>query len=377
MLGALRSQAGTTAVPLIFVTSIRDPKAQRTGMRLGADDFLVKPITRTDLLDAIGSRLERADAIASGAARRDAMAAMIRPIGEPHLRNDTVTMLVALTDVARAGNYRVVGKIGEGGMSKVYLAEDSHSGREVVLKILRFEQDARDDLINRFLHEYMLLRRITSPHVAKVFDNGITESCAYLVMEHFGGGTLRARMRQAFPPRRAHAVMRDVAEGVAALHQNGIVHRDLKPENVMVRADGSLAIADLGIATFLGPAPAEEAEEFVTGTPAYMSPEHARGAVVQRQSDVYSLGVMFFEMLEGKRPFSALNIKGLMYQHAVAPVPRLRAENCTYQPLIDAMLAKALSGRPADADAVLAWLDKLDVPAVVAPPASPIPTPAD
>ena len=359
MLGALRSQAGTMAVPLIFMTAIRDTQAQRKGMRLGADDFLVKPIARADLLDAVNARLERAQVLRVAARNDQTMVSTHRSGIEPYPAPDTVTMLVALADIAKSGDYRILRKLGEGGMSRIYLAEDRVAARQVVLKVMRFDEDVRDDFVQRFTREHAMLNRVSASSVAQVYAHGINESCAYLVMEYFAGGSLRTRMARPLGLACTFGIMREIAGAVAGMHRLGIVHRDLKPENIMLRADGSPAVTDFGNAADLNTGVGPGQDEVVTGTPAYMSPEHARGAAVHRESDVYSMGVMFYELLTGKRPFNAVNVKALMHQHATAPAPRLPDDVSLFQGLIDAMLAKSAADRPADAGAVAQRLEQL------------------
>lgn len=357
MLAALRSQAATAAIPVIFVTSVRDPKAQRDGMRLGADDFLVKPISRVDLLDAVNSRLERAAVLRTGGVPGPLPAAAA--IDQPTLPPDSAKMLAVLREISALGEYRVLRKLGEGGASMVYLAREQHSERQLVLKIIRNEGDSADPLARRFALENAMLERVSSRHVVRVLAHGIGERYAYIAMEYFAGGTLRTQMRVALDPRRANELLREVTEGVASLHQCGIVHRDLKPENVMVRTDGSLAIADLGIASDLADGGGAEGNDIVLGTPTYLSPEQARGLPLAKPSDIYSLGVMLYEMLVGKPPFAALNVGALMHQHATAPIPQLPIGLAAYQPLIDSMLAKAPDARPADAAVLLLRLGEL------------------
>ena len=357
MLAALRSQAGTAAIPLIFMTSVRDPKAQREGMRLGADDFLVKPISRVDLLDAVNSRLERAAVLRAGVAPVSAAAPVEEPAPSPP--PDTADMLAVLREIAVRGEYSVLRKLGEGGSSAVYLARELHSERQLVLKIIRSDGESTDRFARRFALENAMLERVSSRHVVHVHAHGIGERYAYIAMEYFAGGTLRTQMRVPLAARRANELLREVAEGAASLHQCGIVHRDLKPENVMVRTDGSLAIADLGIAADLGKGDNVDADDIVFGTPTYMSPEQARGLPLSKPSDIYSLGVMLYEMLVGKPPFSAPNVRALMHQHTTAPVPRLPVGLSAYQPLIDSMLAKSPDARPADAAVLLSRLGEL------------------
>jgi len=174
-----------------------------------------------------------------------------------------------------------------------------------------------------------------------------------MAMEYFPGGDLRGLMRRGCAPEAAVAALVQVAGGLAAVHKTGVVHRDLKPDNIMIRADGSLAIADFGIAKRVGDVHGPTRHGDVMGTPYYLSPEQALGLQADHRADIYSLGVMFFEMLTRKRPYTADTAMGLLHQHAHSPVPMLEGALLRYQPLIDRMMCKRVEGRFADADCII------------------------
>ena len=146
-------------------------------------------------------------------------------------------------------------------------------------------------------------------------------------------------------PHVAVAILLQVAGALTAVHAQGIVHRDMKPDNVMIRADGSLGLADFGIAKQLESGINRTKHGEVFGTPYYLAPEQALGLPVDQRTDIYSLGVVFFEMLTGKRPFQADNAQALMYQHVNAPIPRLSANFAVYQGAVDKMMAKKIADR--------------------------------
>ena len=159
-------------------------------------------------------------------------------------------------------------------------------------------------------------------------------------MEYFPGGDLRELIAKGIAPNVAVAILLQVAGALTAVHAQGIVHRDMKPDNVMIRADGSLGLADFGIAKQLDSGFNRTKHGEVFGTPYYLAPEQALGLAVDQRTDIYSLGVVFFEMLTGRRPFQADNAQALMYQHVNAPIPRLPAGLEMYQGVIDKMMAK-------------------------------------
>jgi serine/threonine protein kinase len=160
----------------------------------------------------------------------------------------------------------------------------------------------------------------------------------------------------AIAPDTALSYIKQAAAGLGAIHDVGIVHRDMKPDNVMIRADGSLALADFGIAKQTNSEISRTKHGEVFGTPYYLAPEQALGLPVDQRTDIYSLGILFFEMLTGRRPFQADNAQALMYQHVNAPVPRLPSTLSTYQPLVDKMMAKKKTERFENANVLIEYV---------------------
>jgi len=249
--------------------------------------------------------------------------------------------------------YHILRKIGEGGAAQVYLADHPSSGGKRVLKLVSLDGGADGGMVKRFVQEYSLLMQITHPNVARVYQHGHEGSHAYMAMEYFSGGDLRGLMRKGCTPDAAVAALLQVAGGLAAVHKTGVVHRDLKPDNIMIRQDGSLAIADFGIAKRVGDVHGPTRHGDVMGTPYYLSPEQALGLQADHRADIYSLGVMFYEMLAARRAYTADSAMGLLHQHAHSPVPMLESSLMRYQPLIDRMMCKQAEGRFADADAII------------------------
>ncbi len=236
--------------------------------------------------------------------------------------------------------YRVLRKIGEGGMAQVYLAQHLASDRPRVLKLVRLTDAHESETTKRFVQEYALLMQISHPNVARVYQHGHASGYAYMAMEYFAGGDLRGLMRAPCAPSMAVAALIQIAGGITAVHRLGVVHRDLKPDNIMIRADGSMAIADFGIAKKVGDAHGPTQHGDILGTPYYLSPEQVLGVPADHRADIYSLGVMFYEMLSGKRAYVADTAMGLMHQHAHSPVPLLPEGLERYQPLLERMMNK-------------------------------------
>ena len=216
------------------------------------------------------------------------------------------------------GQYEVVALLGAGGMGEVYRARDRRLGREVAIKVLASAGMPEPGLLQRLQQEARTLAGLNHPNLLAIFDLGEQEGAPFLVMELLEGETLRARLRPGpLPLRRALAIARQVAQGLAAAHEQGIIHRDLKPENIFLLNDGRAKILDFGLAKAVR-APAADAEVatlpgdalatlpgMVLGTVGYMAPEQVRGEAATPRSDIFALGAVFYEMLAGKRAFGA------------------------------------------------------------------------
>ena len=225
------------------------------------------------------------------------------------------------------------------------------------------KKDCAASALARFIQEYALVSRIAHPHVVRIYDQGFTDDHAYIAMEYFEAGDLRGELRGPLGRERALDVLAQVAHALDAVHAQGIIHRDLKPENVMLRADRSVALADFGVAKsleqpeVLGLTQTRHGE--VVGTPYYLSPEQASGRPITPATDLYSLGVMFYEMLTGSRPYSAESLDLLLARHLTAPVPQLPAEFGGLQSILDKLMAKAPEDRHPSARALLDQLAEL------------------
>lgn len=255
--------------------------------------------------------------------------------------------------------YHIVRKLGEGGMSKVYLAtKDGSSEQNHVLKVLNLNLDEEEeaDAIQRFIQEYALLSQVNHPNVAKIYGHGFTDAHAYIAMEYFPGGDLRAEIKTHLSVAQAMNYLIQSTRALEAIHSIGIVHRDLKPDNLMLRADRSIALADFGIAKQLSTMITKTRHGEVFGTPYYLSPEQALGRPVDHRSDLYSLGVMFYEMLTGDKPYHADDPQALLFKHVHSEMPTLPPTFARFQPLINRLMAKKPDHRFASASQLLAAL---------------------
>jgi DNA-binding NarL/FixJ family response regulator len=238
------------------------------------------------------------------------------------------------------GAYRMVRLIGQGAMSQVYLAERASDGLSLVLKVLDLTQVRNSTLIERFVLEAKLIAGLNSPFVVKIYEHGLTQKFGFIAMEFFPRGDLKQRLELRITPEIAFNYLTHVAYGLEAIHAVGIVHRDLKPANIMFRGDDSLALADFGISKNIETGADLTTIGQVLGTPHYMSPEQGEGKSVDYRSDLYSAGVMLFELLTGEKPFTANTPSGVIYQHVHADIPTLPPDLSRYQPMINRAMAK-------------------------------------
>jgi eukaryotic-like serine/threonine-protein kinase len=248
--------------------------------------------------------------------------------------------------------YRCIRRLASGATTDLYVAESESAGALVALKVARDRQDEQPqpfDAFARFLQEHEIAQRIDSPAVVRLYDLGISDEHAWLVMEYFALGDLRRRMRSPLTPRAALRYAIAVARALADVHRAGVLHRDLKPGNVMLREDGSIALIDFGLSKDAALALDLTDTGTIFGTPHYMSPEQGHAETLDARSDLYSLGIIAYEMLAGRKPYRADNPMAIVYKHRKEPVPQLPRQLAAVQPVLDRLLAKAPADRFASA----------------------------
>ena len=254
--------------------------------------------------------------------------------------------------------YRFLEKLGATSHSSIYLAERESTGVKIVLKVLQQLPDVADNIgaFDRFLQEYELIAEIDHPNIVDIYDLGVSDEHAHIAMEYIDAGDLKRRVSAGITEPDAVRYLRQIASALAEIHRVGILHRDLKPGNIMLRGNDSIALIDFGLAKRMRLRMELTDDGEIFGTPYYMSPEQGHGNGVDHRSDIYSLGVIFHEMLTGKKPFRADTAMGIIYQHAQAPIPLLQPRYSRYQALLNMMLAKLPDDRLQSAGEIEEWL---------------------
>jgi eukaryotic-like serine/threonine-protein kinase len=303
----------------------------------GAKDYLPLPqITRDQLLTAVGE--------ACAKRRIAAQAAAIMANSEN-------------SSIIEVPGYSIVKEIATSNFSSVFLARSERLRRNVVLKVMRRGESERElGDAERFQREYEIISSITHRAIAEIHDFGSVPGHLYLAMEYFPCGDLRDRLRNPLSVDESLYYLRAIAEALRVIHVFGILHRDLKPANVMLREDNSPVLIDFGLARRSLDEIGNTGVGQVLGSPYYISPEQAQGQRVDVRTDLYSLGVMFYEMLTGQRPYGGRSAVAIMSQHTSSPVPTLPEATSAQQPLVDRLMAKQQSSRYASADELLADL---------------------
>lgn len=257
------------------------------------------------------------------------------------------TLVLSRPSLKRAlGRYRIIRELGRGSMGVVYLGEDPTIHRPVAIKTMRLDQAEDPDLVKevktRFFHEAESTGRLSHPNIVTIYDAGEEEDLGYIAMEFLEGVTLKASCRKEhlLPVRQAVNLAATVADALDYAHRQGIVHRDVKPSNIMLTKENAIKVTDFGIARITTSTKTQTT--MIMGTPSYMSPEQVIGDKVDGRADIFSLGVVLFELLTSEKPFQADNITALLFKIAHEPPQSLRAIRSDLPVRAEAILERAL-----------------------------------
>jgi len=263
--------------------------------------------------------------------------------------------------------YTILQKIGESEAAAVYLAIAEDLGHNVALKISKRKHSGNVDANSAdtgqrsimFQREFEAIAALDHPSIIDLFDYGIHEGIEYLAMEYFPCGDLKARLQNPLTADEAIAFLTEIARSLKVVHEAGIIHRDLKPPNVMLRDNGNVVLIDFGLARSLLSGDGSTRTGVLRGSPYYMSPEQAQGEALDARTDLYSLGVILYEMLAGKKPYLGASAIDVLQQHVMAPVPELPVHHLAYQPLLERLMSKSREHRISSCDDLLSALEQM------------------
>lgn len=326
-----RNTGGNT--PVLIMTARSTIEDKETGLEAGADDYITKPFSLRELALRIKAILRRANEYSTKSSNTT-----------EQFRNGAVI----------AERYRLLGRIGEGGMATIWLAYDTTMCREVVLKVLHASLSSAEVQLARFHQESRLLAQISHPNIVAVYDAGsLANSLPYMVMEYVRGesvGDLLFR-EGALPVDRVLQILVQVSRGLEAAHDAGIVHRDLKPDNILLASalaaeESSIKIVDFGIARLMNSEQRLTRTEAVIGTTAYLSPEHLFDLPTDGRADIYALGVIMYELLVGDPPFVGETPEAVMLKHITDHHQPPSQRRFDLDPSVDKIVARALQKAP-------------------------------
>ena len=328
--------------PLLVVAQDGDELAAVASMRQGVTDYLPRAALDAQLLAGA------IDTARSARRRRE------------HSERVRAAPQVALPAPLKAPRdliprYSLLDTLGESVRATVYLAHSAALNRNVALKVSQVAEDETP----QFAREFATVGMLRHPGVVDIFDYGMHEGREFIAMEYFPCGDLKSRLQNPVTEQEALDYLARIAEALAAVHAEGILHRDLKPPNIMLREDGQVVLIDFGLARNLGHGTRSTRAGVLRGSPYYMSPEQAQGLELDARSDLYSLGVIFFELLTGAKPYLGSSAIEVLQLHVNGSLPVLPGSLAHHQVLLEGMLAKDRDDRFPSADELLASLRQL------------------
>jgi hypothetical protein len=339
-LDAVRQLAGQSGCPPVIVLAQGgDEFTAVRAIKSGAFDYL--PLAHLD-----GRRL--------GDALRMAVTSSATAVATTPPESKPATLRPRRTDRFELPQYSLLHELGDTARATVYLAYSMALGRNVALKISKGGPGAEEQ--QQFAREYAAISALKHRSVVEIYDYGFHQGREFLAMEYFPCGDLKTRLGQPLMAVEALEYARLVSAALQLVHGAGLVHRDLKPPNVMVREDGSIVLIDFGLAKAMNSQTNSTAMGMLRGSPYYMSPEHALGRVLDARSDLYSLGVVLYEMLAGRRPYGGSTAVEVMQRHVQGVRPPLPKPLAEYEPLVESLMARDPLRRFADAAAATAAL---------------------
>jgi serine/threonine-protein kinase len=252
-------------------------------------------------------------------------------------------------DDVLAGRYRIIRRVGKGAFGIVLLVEDMVVREEIILKFLHPQLGVSEQMTKRFIHELRYARRITHENVIRIYDFLIIGKVYAISMEYFPSHPLSAYIKRGIhtKPKRCLKIVQDICSGMSVAHQVQVVHRDLKPPNILLNNKGVLKIVDFGLAAAVNRDDSRLTKTgFMVGTPTYMSPEQIRGEDIDTRTDIYSLGVIMYELFSGKPPYTGKDPVSIIYQHVQGKVVPPRNTNPEITPELETIILKAMAVAP-------------------------------
>ena len=354
--------------PTIFLTTEGSEYVAVKAIKLGANDYINKANTTLRMISNMvydvlvsekllrkGETINQAQSIISSLSEESNTEPKVAGKAPNRKKNKTAKKKNNSIQL----NYKLIKLISKGMLSQVYLAERYSDGLAVALKVLDVRRVTDENIKSRFLREASIISQIVSPFIVKIYGHGVTEKYGHITMEFLTGGDLKAKMEKPIEANRAIDYAIAIAFALVEIHSVGIIHRDLKPGNIMFRDNGKLVLTDFGISKKFDNDHEITNMGQVLGTPHYMSPEQCQGHFLDLRSDLYSIGVLIYEMLSGKKPYDTSTVASLIYQHVYSDIPKLPKHLNKYQTIIDNTMAKEPEGRYQDAMTLITALKEV------------------